>query len=169
MRSSELREQFLRDLNGDCLPLCHFDYVAGQILAPPSSARQRMLISTIRWLIDEGLIVVGGIVGGSDDERVDPWDLSLDDAMARIYDDYVVHHDPRDWVFRIWFALTDRGQKKPKPLKPKSRRAEEPSDLSGVADGARTRDIQDHNLVLYQLNYSHHRRTAKRHQRRRKS
>lgn len=28
--------------------------------------------------------------------------------------------------------------------------------LSGVADGARTRDTQDHNLVLYQLNYSHH-------------
>jgi hypothetical protein len=26
-----------------------------------------------------------------------------------------------------------------------------------VADGTRTRDIQDHNLVLYQLNYSHHR------------
>ena len=29
--------------------------------------------------------------------------------------------------------------------------------LFGVADGARTRDTQDHNLVLYQLNYSHHR------------
>ena len=28
----------------------------------------------------------------------------------------------------------------------------------GVADGTRTRDIQDHNLTLYQLNYSHHRR-----------
>ena len=28
----------------------------------------------------------------------------------------------------------------------------------GVADGTRTRDSQDHNLVLYQLNYSHHRR-----------
>ena len=26
----------------------------------------------------------------------------------------------------------------------------------GVADGTRTRDSQDHNLVLYQLNYSHH-------------
>lgn len=25
-----------------------------------------------------------------------------------------------------------------------------------VADGTRTRDTQDHNLVLYQLNYSHH-------------
>ena len=29
---------------------------------------------------------------------------------------------------------------------------------AGVADGTRTRDSQDHNLVLYQLNYSHHRR-----------
>src|SRR5438128_1240116 len=28
---------------------------------------------------------------------------------------------------------------------------------AGVADGTRTRDSQDHNLVLYQLNYSHHR------------
>ncbi len=27
---------------------------------------------------------------------------------------------------------------------------------SGVADGTRTRDILDHNQVLYQLNYSHH-------------
>jgi hypothetical protein len=33
-----------------------------------------------------------------------------------------------------------------------------PSDFCGVADGTRTRDSQDHNLVLYQLNYSHHRR-----------
>ena len=33
-----------------------------------------------------------------------------------------------------------------------------PSDFRGVADGTRTRDSQDHNLVLYQLNYSHHHR-----------
>ena len=26
----------------------------------------------------------------------------------------------------------------------------------GVADGTRTRDVLDHNQVLYQLNYSHH-------------
>ena len=25
----------------------------------------------------------------------------------------------------------------------------------GVSDGARTRDTQDHNLVLYQLSYTH--------------
>ncbi len=29
--------------------------------------------------------------------------------------------------------------------------------LVGVDDGTRTRDSQDHNLVLYQLNYAHHR------------
>jgi hypothetical protein len=28
--------------------------------------------------------------------------------------------------------------------------------LRGVSDGARTRDTQDHNLVLYQLSYTHH-------------
>ena len=28
--------------------------------------------------------------------------------------------------------------------------------LFGVTDGTRTRDSQDHNLVLYQLNYGHH-------------
>src|SRR5699024_5684664 len=33
----------------------------------------------------------------------------------------------------------------------------------GVADGARTRDIQNHNLVLYQLNYSHHRCPSEQH------
>lgn len=27
---------------------------------------------------------------------------------------------------------------------------------SGVTDGTRTRDILDHNQVLYQLNYGHH-------------
>jgi hypothetical protein len=27
---------------------------------------------------------------------------------------------------------------------------------NGVTDGARTRDNQNHNLALYQLNYGHH-------------
>ena len=67
-------------------------------------------MGTVRSLIVDGLMVVGHIVGGSD-ERVEPWNTSLDDAMARIHDDYVVHHDDRDWVFGIWFALTERGER----------------------------------------------------------
>src|ERR1700712_2516346 len=31
-----------------------------------------------------------------------------------------------------------------------------PNCDSGVTDGARPRDIQDHNLALYQLSYGHH-------------
>ena len=74
------------------------------------TAQQKLLMSTVRTLIDDGLMVVGHIVGGSD-ESVEPWDMSLDDAMARIYDEYVVHHDDRNWVFRTWFALTDSGER----------------------------------------------------------
>src|SRR3954470_23436987 len=33
----------------------------------------------------------------------------------------------------------------------------------GVSDGARTRDTQDHNLVLYQLSYTHHGARLRRH------
>ena len=29
-------------------------------------------------------------------------------------------------------------------------------EASGVSDGIRTRDILDHNQVLYQLSYTHH-------------
>ena len=54
------------------------------------SARRELLFRTIRSLIEDALMVVGRI-GGDDVERVDPWNLPLDDAMARIYDEYVVH------------------------------------------------------------------------------
>jgi hypothetical protein len=76
-------------------------------------------LRTVRSLIDDGLMVVGNIVGASD-ERVEPWDMLLDDAMARIHDEYVVHHDDQNWVFRTWFALTARGQQAAEALNKKS-------------------------------------------------
>ena len=62
-----------------------------------------------------------------------------------------------------WATGTSRGSN--------GKRATPTSDVArslGVADGTRTRDSQDHNLVLYQLNYSHHRRRAVGHVRRRR-
>jgi hypothetical protein len=73
-------------------------------------ARQALLTSVIRSMIDEGLMVVGGIVGASD-ERVEPWKLSLDDAMAQLRDDYIVNHEEGSWVFGIWFVLTEHGER----------------------------------------------------------
>jgi hypothetical protein len=106
---TRLRDQLLYDAVGDCLPLAHVDSVAGRMAADSVSTRQDLLMRTVRGLIDDGLMVVGNIVGASD-ESVEPWNMSLDDAMARIYDEYVVNHDDQNWVFRTWFALTERGQ-----------------------------------------------------------
>jgi hypothetical protein len=117
--TARLRERSLGDLHDDCLPLTHFDYVAGQMApADPLSARQRVLLDVIRALLEDELMVVGGIVGGSD-EHVDPWDMSLADAMAQSHDCYVVHHDDQGWVFRTWFALTDGGERAAQALEAK--------------------------------------------------
>jgi hypothetical protein len=107
---ARLRDQLLRDALGDCLPLAHVDHVVAQHGGADSlSARQNLLESTVRSLLEDGLMVVGDIVGGSD-ERVEPWDMSLDDAMARLHDEYVVNYGDQNWVFRAWFALTDSGE-----------------------------------------------------------
>ena len=45
-------------------------------------------------------------------------------------------------------------------VKEKVRGATVPPLTCGVSDGTRTRDIQDHNLTLYQLNYTHHGRAG---------
>jgi hypothetical protein len=37
-----------------------------------------------------------------------------------------------------------------------ARRPGTPREGAGVSDGTRTRDILDHNQVLYQLSYTHH-------------
>jgi hypothetical protein len=118
--SNALRDQLLRDSSGgECLSLAHVDHAARRMMPDSLTARQKLLMSTVRTLIDDGLMVVGHIVGGSD-ESVEPWDMSLDDAMARIYDEYVVHHDDRNWVFRTWFALTDSGEQAAQALEAKS-------------------------------------------------
>jgi hypothetical protein len=104
-----LRDHLLCDAHGDCLPLIHVHSVVKQEAGGSLPTRQEVLLRTVRSLIGDGLMVVGRI-GGEDVECVEPWDLSLDDAMARIHQRYVVQHDDRDWVFGIWFALTERGE-----------------------------------------------------------
>lgn len=106
-----LREQLLLDGESHCLPMSHVNSVIARALpGGPTPARHALILSVVRSLLDDGLVVVGDIVGASD-ERVEPWDLSIDEAMARIIDSYVVHHDENEWVFTIWLALTDTGQR----------------------------------------------------------
>ena len=111
MLRTRLREQLLWDGENDCLPMSHVNsVVAGAFPGGPTPARHALILSVIRSLLDDGLVMVGDIVGASD-ERVEPWNLSVDEAMARIADSYVVRHDDNEWVFTIWFALTDSGKR----------------------------------------------------------
>lgn len=106
-----MRDQLLKDAVGECLPLAHVDGVVARICPDePLTAQQKIVLRSIRTLLDDGLIVVGQIVGGSD-ERVEPWALTTEDALARIHDRYVVHHEDQAWPFSTWFALTDSGQR----------------------------------------------------------
>ncbi|MDO3634691.1 hypothetical protein [Mycolicibacterium arseniciresistens] len=106
-----MRDQLLKDAVGECLPLSHVDgVIAGISPDEPLAAQQEIVLRSIRTLLDGGLMVVGHIVGGAD-ERVEPWPLTTEDALARIHDRYVVHHEDQAWSFDTWFALTESGQR----------------------------------------------------------
>jgi hypothetical protein len=106
-----MRDQLLKDAVGERLPLSHVDgVVAGICPDEPLAAQQEIVLRSIRTLLDGGLMVVGQIDGGSD-ERVEPWPLTTEDALARIHDDYVIHHEDQAWSFSTWFALTESGQR----------------------------------------------------------
>jgi hypothetical protein len=108
-----LRDELLRDLSGgECLPLGHIDsVVAYDHPTEPLAARQSRVITTIESLLTDGLLVIGDIVGGSDD-YVSPWKLSTEDALARLRELYVTHHDNEvGWNWTTWFALTPEGER----------------------------------------------------------
>jgi hypothetical protein len=44
-------------------------------------------------------------------EQAPDWGLSIEEAMQRVHDRYVVHHDdPVAWEFTVWLGLTDTGR-----------------------------------------------------------
>jgi hypothetical protein len=69
-------------LSGDYLSLRNIDSViAYDYPAEPLSARQELLMTLIRSLLDDGLLVVGDIVGGTD-AKVEAWNVTIEDALA---------------------------------------------------------------------------------------
>jgi hypothetical protein len=103
---------------GESLSLSHIDSVVsyGNSTEPPA-ARQSRVIAAIESLLTDGLMVVGEIVGGSD-EYVDPWKLPTENALARLRELYVTHYDDWDkWGWVVWFALTPDGERVAAPLK----------------------------------------------------
>ncbi|WP_319450330.1 MULTISPECIES: hypothetical protein [unclassified Mycobacterium] len=107
-----LRDQLLRDLVGECLSLSHIDsVVANSYAADSATTRQVRLMATIGSLLTERLLVVGDIVGGSN-ERVEPWKVPIVQAVARLHERYVTNYDDWEkWGWTTWFALTELGER----------------------------------------------------------
>ncbi|BBZ70197.1 hypothetical protein [Mycobacterium paraseoulense] len=107
-----LRRRLLFDAVGNCLPMAHVTSVMRrEQLADTVAAQQELVLRTIRSLLDDGLMKIGDILGASD-ERVVPWDLSIDAAMDRLRDLFVGHYDePTLWDLAVWLQLTPDGER----------------------------------------------------------
>ena len=86
---------------------------------------QQLTLNMIRELVSEGLFDLGSIEGTNRHPYFEKWELTLDEAMAKIEDAYVTHFDDRwNWVAMCWLQLTDKG----KDLALKLYHADEPGD-----------------------------------------
>lgn len=64
----------------------------------------------IRELVTEGLFVLG-VLAKKAPSGFEPWDLTLDAAMAKIEERYVDNFDDRwNWKTFVWLALTEEGK-----------------------------------------------------------
>lgn len=113
-----LRVRLLSDAVGNCLPMAHVtSVIRREQLADTVADQQDVVLRTIRSLLGDGLMKIGDILGASD-ERVVPWDLSIDAAMDRVYDLFVGQYDePALWDLTIWLQLTPKGERVAESLK----------------------------------------------------
>ncbi len=113
-----LRNELLLDGLAMCVPMAQVTSVTKRHhLADTVEDEQNLVLRTIRSLLDDGLMKIGDILGASD-ERVVPWDLSIDAAMDRVHDLFVGHYnEPTLWDLTIWFQLTPDGERLAESLK----------------------------------------------------
>ncbi|WP_155768546.1 hypothetical protein [Mycobacterium colombiense] len=107
-----LRNELLLDGLAMCVPMAQVTSVTNRHgLAATVAAEQNLVLRTIRSLLEDGLMKIGDILGASD-ERVVPWNLSIDGAMDRVHDLFVGHYDePTLWDLTIWLQLTPKGER----------------------------------------------------------
>jgi hypothetical protein len=52
---------------------------------------------------------IGDLPGAG--EQAPDWGLPIEEALQRVHDRYVAHHDdPVAWEFTVWLGLTDKGK-----------------------------------------------------------
>lgn len=112
-----LRDELLRDMSGgESVSLSHADSIIEyDYPTEPLSSRQSRVISTIESMLADGLLVIGD--PGYADQPVESWQLSTEEALARLHERYVTHYDDfSKWGWSTWFELTPEGERAAVPF-----------------------------------------------------
>jgi hypothetical protein len=115
-----LRKELLSSGLYDWVPLAEVDsIIIDNHLADTLPAQQDLALQTIRSLAEDGLMEIGDLPDKGD--RIIPWNVSLDAALARISDRFVGHYeDTATWGFSVWLGLTDAGERVARKLEGKT-------------------------------------------------
>ena len=85
------------------------EYVAFEDTSAPLAEVQRRTLELVRSMAAEGVIALGNPIDHG--AHFKDWDIPLDEAMARLSDDYVDNfHDRANWPMLVWFRVTDKGK-----------------------------------------------------------
>jgi hypothetical protein len=116
---SEPAATAMNTLRGDILAMGRDDFVSmadvqGRIsrgrLADSVAEGQRLVVATVRSLLEDGLVEVG-VIPGRNSPGFKTWPGTLDEVMTRFIDRFVTHYDDRlGWEYAIWFNLTAKGE-----------------------------------------------------------
>jgi hypothetical protein len=78
-------------------------------LTDSDEARKELTVTTIRSLLEDGLMQIGELPGP--EETFPAWE-PIDVAMNRLHERFVSHYDdPASWDYSIWLGLTEAGRK----------------------------------------------------------
>ncbi|MCX8563921.1 hypothetical protein OS122_23775 [Mycolicibacterium mucogenicum] len=79
-------------------------------LVTTDAERQQLMLTTIRSLLEDGLVEVGDIPG-PDDPGFLVWPGQIDDVMAELTERIVEQwEDPGSWEYSTWLNLTEAGR-----------------------------------------------------------
>lgn len=98
-------------------------YVASENPDESAATIQNRTLDLIRSLVSDGLFQVGDL--DTEDRRFKAWNVSLDEALQRIRDAYVVNfEDQSRWPWFCWLDLTDTGQQVAEAIEARTGRAD---------------------------------------------
>jgi hypothetical protein len=104
-----LRAELLTSGLSDLVSLAEVEQIIFHFqLANIDTERQDLVLTTIRSLIEDGLMQIGELPGP--EETFPAWE-PIDVAMNRLHERFVGHYDePASWDFSIWLGLTEAGR-----------------------------------------------------------